>query len=108
MMFIDLVGECNRCGLCCAPEKNGVRWRCANLIGEDIGQPMATSCSKYSERFDGMPIDLEDPNGNRIKGICRKDSMAETVAIIENGVGKGCSLTPTVQIRRDHGSTAKA
>lgn len=108
MMYLELVGVCNRCGLCCAPEQKGVRWRCTNLVGEDLGQPMATSCSKYSDRYDGMPIELEDPNGHRIKGTCRKNSPAETVAIMENGVGKGCSLTPTARVRRDHGSTAKS
>jgi len=104
MLRIDLVGTCNQCGLCCAPERNGEKWRCGYLMGKDIGQPNATSCSRYTERYDGMPIELLGPNGKVMAGTCRKDSVSETVAIVENGVGKGCSLIPIV--RRSDGSAS--
>jgi len=40
-----------------------------------------------------MPIVMQQRGTGAIRGgVCRKDSFEETMAIIEVGIGKGCSL----------------
>lgn len=86
---MKLEGECNLCGSCCV---NG-DWRCLNLkVRGRIGEPFATVCSKYNQRYDGMPIVMMNSKGKTVEGICHKDSKAETRLIVRFGFGRGCSL----------------
>lgn len=92
---IALVGDCNRCGVCCEVESWGRTLRCEHLeVLGSIGQPEASRCRAYQTRYDGMPIQLYDiRTGRPIRGsICAKDSRAETDAILSRGIGRGCSL----------------
>ena len=92
---VRLVGECNRCGLCCqgtTPE--GLRWICEHLAYDPhalMGAPWATFCRVYAERVDGMAITLRVEDGTRVEGVCRKDSVEETALILHH-IGQGCSL----------------
>jgi len=90
-MALKLTGTCNRCGLCCYDE---LGYRCLNLeVTASPGQPQATRCRVYDKRYDGMPIVLQHPTTADIHGgTCALNSTAETMAIIETGFGKGCSL----------------
>ena len=92
-MASKLIGNCNRCGLCCYVGP----YRCINLIvmGKP-GDPEATKCAVHGVRYDRMPILLLDTDG-RIAGesVCGLDSEEETESIIEKGIGKGCSLELT-------------
>lgn len=87
---MTLVGECNRCGLCCMQDGH----RCIYLaVDGKPGEPNATRCTAYERRYDGMPIAGVDANGKvKVIGVCRKDSPKET-QIIAQFIGKGCSLT---------------
>src|SRR4051812_7202321 len=86
--LVTLVGECNRCGLCCT--FGG--YTCINLqIDTVLGQPQATRCMAYDVRFEGMDIVGRNTQGEMRWGKCRKDTPAET-AIIVQFIGKGCSL----------------
>ena len=101
--FVSLLqGECNRCGLCCAGTWNGRPWRCANLkmVGP-MGEPYATMCEVYTERYDAMPITGVDMETGAVIGWghCYLNSRTEDLAIIQKGVGKGCSLTLKRAIR---------
>ncbi len=71
-------------------------YRCQHLIIEKLpGTPEATWCAAYEFRHDGMPILLFGRNGSIVgTGKCWKGSQKETEAIMELGVGRGCSLTP--------------
>jgi hypothetical protein len=99
---ITLVGDCNRCGVCCeVEESDGVTLRCENLeVLGPIGQPWASKCRAYLTRYDGMPIRLYDIRTGQLSEdefICPKnspaDSQAETETILSHGIGLGCSLT---------------
>jgi len=94
---IQLTGTCNKCGLCCYDE---LGFKCLNLeVVKAPGQPDATRCRVYDKRYDGMPIVLQHPQTCDFRGgTCGKDSLTETFAIIEAGIGKGCSL----EIDRQH------
>jgi len=93
MLNFTLTGECNRCGLCCAPVIDGVRHPCINLVPEGIlGEPNSTLCSVYDTRYEGMPIKLV---GIDTPAVCRKGSDEEAMAILTNGIGQGCSLEVT-------------
>jgi len=88
---IKLTGTCNQCGLCCySPEG----FKCLNLeVVKVPGQPEATRCRVYDKRYDGMPIVMQQPGtGDIAGGVCALDSFAETMTILETGIGKGCSL----------------
>lgn len=101
MISYRLVGECNRCGLCCAPVIDGRRYPCEYLeVSGELGQPAATRCKVYAIRRQGMPIHLLDPatGAHAHKTHCCKDSAEEDIAIMTNGVGKGCSLTPEAMV----------
>ncbi len=84
-----LVGDCNRCGLCCYVWG----YACINLVVTGTpGQPMATRCGLHALRYDGMPIKLVDTKGRIVgKSKCALDSDDETENIIPH-IGKGCSL----------------
>jgi hypothetical protein len=87
---LQLVGECHRCGLCCADG-----WtRCEHLLGvRPIGTPQATVCAVYAGRHDGLPIRMVGSSGAVARaGLCAKDSPAEAFCILARGVGRGCSL----------------
>lgn len=87
-----LRGECNMCGLCCVEERDGELYRCMDLVQAGrIGQPYATACTAYEQRYDRMPIVLRAESGKRIHGWCGKNSIEETRAIVQRGIGKGCS-----------------
>ena len=81
-----LVGECNRCGACYR-DRDG--YACLHLLPDGD----RTRCEVYDRRYDGMPIVLIAPDGLSMRGgTCAKDSPAEARAIVERGIGRGCSL----------------
>src|SRR3990167_5311528 len=90
-----LTGDCNRCGRCCSGRWGGRALVCEHLIiTKPLGEPEATSCAVYGQRFDRMPIRWVDPL-SRVPialATCWKDSPDETAAIIASGLGHGCSL----------------
>jgi len=103
---IKLIGECNKCGLCCySPEG----FKCLNLeVVKVPGQPEATRCRVYDKRYDGMPIVMQQRGTAAITGgVCRKDSFDETMAIFETGIGKGCSLQVAIAPFADEESEEK-
>lgn len=70
--------------------------RCEHLeVSGSIGQPWASRCRAYRTRYDGMPIHLNDiRTGRRVeRSICAKNSLAETDAILDRGIERGCSLS---------------
>lgn len=98
-MMPRLSGKCNRCGACCMIESEGLRFQCANLrIDTAIGVPFSTFCTKYGERYDGMPIELYNKTtGFIMRGKCHKNSAEEEQDIINSGIRKGlCSLKEIV------------
>lgn len=86
-----LIGLCNQCGHCCMVGE----LRCENLILTGTpGEPMASACSIYTTRYPGMPILMFDKQGRiGAEMMCGVGMPAETDAILERGIGKGCSLT---------------
>ena len=97
MAQFRLAGECNQCGLCCIIGD----LRCINLImtGKP-GEPMATKCAVYATRYSGMPILLLDAAGRIVaQAACGKDDVNDARAIIQRGLGKGCSLDLVVEER---------
>jgi len=93
---VTLTGVCNQCGRCCEVVVDGVRLRCEHLAASAIvGTPGATECRVYAARYDGLPIWLTDLRTGqpRLRSHCAKGSPAETQAILERGIGQGCSLT---------------
>lgn len=72
--------------------------RCFYLeITNTPGTPLATRCTIYDKRIPDMPIPMIDYFGNTVKiGNCAfsKFNMHpdEKQAILERGIGKGCSL----------------
>lgn len=104
MMFRSrLTGICNRCGSCCqyeAADGSGLV-RCGYLEvkpGTRVGQPEATTCRMYADRYDTMPIPMVYVIGGHDYGWsrCAKDSALEDWVIELRGLGHGCSL-----VRRD-------
>ena len=91
---MKLKGKCNFCGLCCFSASGA---KCENLqIVLLAGVPNGTVCTAYDKRYDGMPIRMLRPDGSEAEPglhVCAKDSLAETLAIAEKGIGRGCSLT---------------
>ena len=76
-------------------EPDGRRLRCENLeVSGELGQPMASRCRVYGQRVDGMPIRMLDAEGQvgRDDMVCGKESLQETLAILERGIGNGCSM----------------
>jgi hypothetical protein len=90
---LRLVGECNRCGLCCTATKNGKTLYCHNLQRTDaVGVPGATFCRAYAIRFPGMPIMMYDSLGEiQALGMCSHKSEVDEENIAQ-WIGKGCSL----------------
>lgn len=89
--MIKLAGTCNQCGLCCMDGDA----RCHNLrITGVLGTPGATTCMVYGARYAGMPVMLVSPENVVISlGECNHgDEEADNQAILEKGIGKGCSL----------------
>lgn len=89
-----LRGDCHRCGSCCVVESEGVEYTCTLLeITGRLGEPHATRCSVYFARTHWMPINMVAQDGRMIHANCAAHGTeAETLAIIRNGVGKGCGL----------------
>lgn len=88
---MDLIGECNGCGLCCV---GGPHSRCENLLVlGDLGKPSAGLCAVYGVRYDGMPIRMVDRDRNTVASVvCHKGCGEEASAIVSKGLGRGCSL----------------
>lgn len=86
---MQLKGTCNRCGLCC----HVFGFRCINLIVRNTpGEPEATRCAVYADRYENMPILLLDEQGRiRGKSFCHVGET-EIEGILEKGIGHGCSL----------------
>jgi len=58
-----------------------------------IGLRGATMCAVYKTRYDGMPINLIEPHSRLgVTGRCGLNSREEDNAILERGIGRGCSL----------------
>jgi hypothetical protein len=98
---LELVGACNRCGLCCSIVHEGRRLVCEHLrarLADNripvLGMPEASWCGVYEQREDGMMVSMLDASGTvRLVGPCGKDSAQEDHMILDSGIGKGCSLT---------------
>lgn len=93
--MVKLAGECNRCGLCCSGQVDGLAWACEHLQltpGVPFGAPGASKCRVYERRVDGMIITVYFANGDRAMSQCFKNSVRETELILRH-IGKGCSLT---------------
>jgi len=93
-MALKLKGDCNRCGRCCEAIIEGRRFRCTNLqVTNIIGLPKASFCRVYKQRYDGMRIVMQDPStGLAVDGTCALNTEEETKAVIDRGIGRGCSL----------------
>jgi len=90
---ITLTGVCNRCGLCCVEDVEGVEVVCEHLEASKVGQADGTRCKAYQTREDGMPITMRSDDGRVVVDTrCAKDSEAETAKIL-TCLGRGCSLT---------------
>ncbi len=87
---MTLAGTCNRCGQCCMV--NGLR--CQNLIITGrLGEPMATACAIHASRWNGMPITMFDAEGRAVLvASCHQNDDKEVTAIVDRGIGHGCSL----------------
>lgn len=88
---MKLKGLCNRCGLCCYTGP----FRCVNLIVTGTpGQPEATKCGRYNDRYAGLPIIMVDREGKILEGdhVCCHGREDESIIIALKGIGKGCSL----------------
>lgn len=92
--IVELTGECNRCGLCCAGQVEGKAWACEHLQltpGVPFGAPGASKCRVYERRVNGMEITVYFADGGRARAQCFKGSPQETEIILPH-IGKGCSL----------------
>lgn len=94
---LDLVGTCNRCGLCCVADHQGQRLVCEHLRAElpvrPLGVPESSRCQVYEQRRSGMTIKMLDGEGiTRLVARCYTDTWQEDLVIAERGIGKGCSL----------------
>lgn len=64
---------CHRIGFCCTSawmgDPHGAR--CANLAGE-LGKDGGCTCTKYTERYHGMPVKMLDKHGElAYESICQ-------------------------------------
>jgi len=68
--------------------------RCSALkITRKPGRPFAAECTKYEDRYAGMPIQMVDKQGKVVaNGVCTQDDVYETMIIVTKGIGKGCSM----------------
>jgi hypothetical protein len=89
-----LRGSCNQCGSCCVIEQDGVAYTCTFLVREGpLGEAQASFCGVYFARTHWMPITMVAPDGRQIHANCAANGTEqETLAIIRNGIGRGCSL----------------
>lgn len=89
MAQFRLVGECNRCGLCCYDGD----LRCNYLAVKMLGMPGGTTCTVYANRYPGMPIMLVDGTG-KVAALaqCAHGTPTDDMEIMAKGIGKGCSL----------------
>jgi len=89
-----LAGTCNQCGACCVVEQDGVAYVCTHLAREaPIGEAHATVCRVYFARTHWMPITMVAADGRSIRAHCAAHGTEqETLAIIRNGIGRGCSM----------------
>lgn len=70
-------------------------YRCINLILEGKpGEPGASRCGRYLNRYDGLPIVMVNSEGGILEGshVCCHGAPEEDQIIIERGFGRGCSL----------------
>lgn len=95
MQTPELKGSCNRCGLCCTADVEGVPVVCDHLrmfSFSSLGKPEATQCRAYERRVDNMPITMRSFDGTvLVHAVCRK-GPGEVPVILARGIGKGCSL----------------
>jgi hypothetical protein len=93
-MIPRLVGDCVRCGACCVIEQRGERYVCDHLLrNAPIGEAFATFCAIYKGRTHGMPITMTAPSGAVLHAKCAAHGTEEErLAIIAQGLGRGCSL----------------
>lgn len=96
---LELVGTCNRCGLCCVTQHEGKRVVCEYLVAEfpvkPLGHPEASRCRAYEYRHPLRPLGIRmlDAQGMvKLVGQCFKDTWQEDQAIAPH-LGQGCSLT---------------
>jgi hypothetical protein len=68
-------------------------FRCHNLIINGyVGEPDASHCGCYSQRYEGMPILLFDDEGNiRGESVCHVGA-ADDQGLIDEYIGHGCAL----------------
>lgn len=102
---LELEGQCNRCGLCCVAEVDGLRLVCEHLRAEveggqvkPLGTPMASRCNAYEYRSQARPLEIRMLDGQgqaRMVARCYKDTWQEDHTIAPH-IGRGCSLTLTV------------
>lgn len=97
---LELEGTCNRCGLCCVAEVEGLRVVCEHLEAvipvRPLGHPEASKCRVYEQRRSGMHIAMKDAQGNiKLIGRCFKNTWQEDQAVAPH-IGRGCSLTVKV------------
>ena len=93
---MKLEGLCNCCGLCCVRDE--LRCEYLEVIGE-IGQPEATRCRVWPVKYNRMPIRMLNKDGQAVEeSVCYVESLDEKMAILERGIGKGCSLQVKVNI----------
>lgn len=99
--IISLEGECSCCGRCCSDvDSSGQSIFCENLAYESpesviSGTPESTICRKYEERYNRMPIKMLYPDGTEAEveqHYCWVGSKNELKAIMDRGIGFGCSL----------------
>ena len=84
---------------CCRMVDAGKLYTCENLvIVSRVGEPQATYCRVYADRVADMPITMYSPDGAQIERVCALGSQEESLAILDRGIGAGCSMT--VGIRR--------
>lgn len=89
MAQFRLVGECNRCGLCCMDGD----LRCNYLRVAMLGTPGGTTCAVHANRYPGMPIMLVDGAG-KVAALaqCAHGTPQDDIEIMAKGIGRGCSL----------------
>lgn len=89
-----LRGECSKCGLCCTLQQDGTTFVCDYLVRiKKLGESEATLCLMYHSRSHRMPITMTNAQGDSIRWHCAANGTnEETRAIIQRGIGQGCSL----------------
>jgi hypothetical protein len=92
----QLLGTCNRCGLCCTTEQDGKVFLCVHLrkfAWSRLGAPEATFCAVHATRTPFMTITMKATDGSTVIAFCAPSgSPEEGAAIVERGFGRGCSL----------------